>query len=89
MFSTDLTEVELDPILNPVKVPILLCFSEDDEYVPDISAQKELAQKMVGVLKRHSSCVECKYFAGNHGLTEEKFYKKFVNCVVEFLSASL
>ena len=41
MFSTDLTEEELDPILNSVKIPIQLCFSENDEYVPDISAQKK------------------------------------------------
>ena len=60
MFSTDLTESELDPILSSVKVPILLCFSENDEYVPDKAAQKELAQRMVNVLKRYSSDVHSK-----------------------------
>ena len=86
MFSTDLTEAELEPLLGSVKVPIHLCFSEDDEYVPDITAQKELAQRMVKVLRRSSSCVECGYFAGNHGLSDKEFYTPFVESVVDFIA---
>jgi len=43
MFSVDLREDELEPILTPVRVPILLCFSEHDEYVPDKVGQKAFA----------------------------------------------
>lgn len=89
MFSTDLTEEELDPILNSVKVPIQLCYSENDEYVPDMPAQKEFAKRMVKVLKKYSNRVECSYFAGNHGLSEKNFYEPFVKNVVRFLSTLL
>ena len=86
MFSTDLTEEELDPILNSVKIPIQLCFSENDEYVPDISAQKKIAESMVKILKKYSNCVECHYFVGNHGLSEPEFYEPFIKCVRKFIS---
>ena len=86
MFSTDLTEEELNPILKSVKIPIQLCFSENDEAVPDISAQKKFAERMVTILKKYSSHVECNYLAGNHGLSKPDLYEPFVECVVRFIS---
>ena len=87
MFSTDLTEAELDPILQPVKVPISLCYSEQDEYVPDLPALQEFTQKMAGVLRKYSSRVECKYYTGDHGLSKPEFYESFVKDAVAFVAS--
>lgn len=87
MFSTDLTEDELHPILQCVRIPILLCYSEQDEHVPDHEALKEFAQKMVRILKKYSNCVECKYYDGNHALSEPHHYEPFVKDVVEFVTS--
>ena len=89
MFSTDLTEEELDPILRCINVPILLCLSEQDQYVPDHSALREFSQKMISVLRKHTSRAECKYYEGNHGLSEAKYYEPFVKDVVTFNSCPL
>ena len=86
MFSTDLTETELDPIVCCVKIPILLCFSEQDEYVPDHPAQKEFAQRLIGVLRKYTSYVECKYYEGNHALSEPQHFESFVEDVVKFVT---
>ena len=51
IFSVDLTEEELEPT---VKIPILLYFSEHDEYVPDMQSQKAVAERMVKILKKKS-----------------------------------
>lgn len=87
MFSTDLTEDELQPILQCVLIPILLCYSEQDQYVPDHAAQKEFAQRMTSVLKKYSNRVECKYYEGNHGLSEPQYFEPFVKDVVKFTSS--
>ena len=86
MFSVDLTEDELCEILGHIKIPISLCFSCSDEFVPDHSAQKKLASRIMRVLKDGvSSVVECKYYEGNHGLSETDMYSPFVQDVVSFL----
>ena len=85
MFSVDLTEEELKPILSPVRVPILLCFSEHDENIPDKQGQKAYAGRMIDILKNNSPRVECRYFPGDHGLSKMEYYEPFVNCVCEFL----
>ena len=87
MFSVDLTEEELKPILSPVKVPILVCFSEQDEAVLDRLAQKAFAVKMISILKESSPRVECRYFPGDHGLSKVEYYEPFMSCVCEFLSS--
>lgn len=87
MFSVDLDDTELVPILGRVRVPILLCFSSGDEFVPDKDTQRRFADRMASVLTRHSPCtVQVEYFEGNHGLSEAKFYAPFVTSVVTFLS---
>ena len=86
MFSVDLTEAELEPILSPVKVPIFLCFSESDEFVPDKDAQKHLAERMLSVLRKNVDVAECKYFPGDHGLSIPEHYKPFVYSVCEFIA---
>ena len=87
MFSVDLDDTELVAILGQVRVPILLCFSAGDEYVPDKDAQRRFADRMVNVLTRHNPCtVQMEYFEGNHGLSDVKFYAPFVTSVVTFLS---
>lgn len=87
MFSTDLTEEELNPILQCVTIPIRLCYSEQDEYVPDLDAHKKLVQRTVSVLRKYSKCVEFKYYTGNHGLSESHFYEPFIDDVVKFTSS--
>ena len=87
MFSTDLTSAELEPILQPVKIPIFLCFSEQDQYVPDIAAQKQFALTMADVLKKHSPLVHCQYYSGDHGLSKSEYYGPFVKDVVKFVSS--
>ena len=90
MFSVDLDDTELIPILGAVRVPIFLCFSAGDEYVPDKDAQRRFADRMVNVLKQYSGCrVQMEYFEGNHGLSEERFYTPFVSSVVNFLGQVL
>ena len=85
MFSVDLTDAELRPILLPVCVPIFLCFSSDDEYVPFKEKQRELTARMVAILKEHSPAVKCLYLPGDHGLSKPEFYQPFVDNVVNFL----
>lgn len=86
MFSVDLTEDELRPIFGHIKVPVSLCFSSNDEYVTDHPAQRELATRLVRVLKSGGShLVECNYYCGDHGLSEKTMYMPFVNDVVSFL----
>ncbi len=86
MFSVDLTELELFPLLSSVKVPISLCFSAQDEYVPDRDGQRLLAERMVRVLQGNSPRVECRYFDGDHMLTRPEHYRAFVDYVIEFIS---
>ena len=88
MFSVDLTEEELTPILA-VKVPILMCFSKEDEYVPKPDQQRELTDRMVNVLKKQGVAVECVYLAGDHGLTKKQFYQPFVEQVCNFLQKNI
>lgn len=83
-FSVDLTTAELEQIFSGVKVPTMLCFSCSDEYVLDRAAQRELAKRMVEVLKKHSK-VDCIYFPGDHGLTEPQYFQPFVLAVCDFL----
>lgn len=87
MFSVDLTEEELRPIFAVVKVPVLMCFSEEDEYVPDASQQRTVVGRMVTVLKKRGVPVECVYLPGDHGLTKKQFYQPFVEKVCDFIQA--
>ena len=91
MFSVDLSSDELTPILSPVQVPILMCFSDKDEYVPDETAQRNVAQRMTNVLKQHNSSgiVEALYLHGNHGLSDKEFYEPFVEKVCIFIKSYL
>ena len=90
MFSADLTEEELRSILEPIRIPILLCFSSKDEFVPDHSAYKDTTERMVKILKSGlSSHVECRYFDGDHGLTTEEMYRPFIDSVETFLKKSV
>ncbi len=86
MFSLDLTEAELIPILSAVKIPIALCFSGQDEYVPDRDGQRVFAEKMVGVLQKNARRVEYRYFDGDHMLTRPEHHQPFVDFVSEFVS---
>jgi pimeloyl-ACP methyl ester carboxylesterase len=86
MFSVDLTKDELGEIFRHIKIPISLCFSSNDEYVSNQPAQREMAARLVRVLKDTGSpIVECHYYDGNHGLSEEVMYMPFVKDLVLFL----
>lgn len=86
MFSVDLTEDELRSIFGHIKVPVSLCFSSGDEYVTDQPAQRELAARLLRVLKTGGShSVELNYYQGDHGLSEKTMYMPFVKDVVSFL----
>ena len=87
MFSTDLTEEELDPILQCITIPIRLCYSEQDEHVPDHDTLKKLAERTVNVLKKYTDRVELKYYTGNHGLSEPQYYDRFIEDVVKFVTS--
>ena len=87
MFSLDLSEDELEPILSAVQVPIALCFSDQDEYVLDKEGQKIFAQRLVKVLEKRSSMVECEYFTGDHALSESQYYEKFVEYACIFVTS--
>ncbi len=89
MFSLDLTEAELIPILSAVKIPIALCFSGQDEYVLDRDGQRVFAERMVGVLQRNAPRVECRYFDGDHMLTRPEYHQTFVDFVSDFASKLL
>jgi len=77
----------VEPILTPVRVPILLCFSEHDEYVPDKVGQKACALRMIKLLKKTSPRVECRYFSCDHGLSKLEYFERFVNGLCYFLSS--
>lgn len=88
MFSCDLTCNELEPILAPIRVPVLLCYSQQDEYVPNIAAQKESSQRMVDTLTSlgNTSVIDRVYIPGDHGLSGATDYSRFVEKVVSFIS---
>ena len=85
MFSMDLTESELGSIFGHIRVPISLCFSAGDEYISDSTAQQRMTARLVETLKASSPVVECRYYEGDHGLTEVTMYAPFVKDVVSFL----
>ena len=87
MFSVDLTSEELTPILTPIKAPLLLCFSEQDEYVPNMAAQKDFSKRVVHTLKEidNTRVVESVYITGDHGLSEEKDYTIFIEKLLNFI----
>ncbi len=85
MFSVDLTEEELHSILKVVQIPILMCFSSNDKYVPNPSVQRDLARKMTSVLKASNpSLVDCMYLDGDHALTSEAMYTPFIEYLIGF-----
>lgn len=88
MFSVDLTEEELGPIFTAVNVPILMYFSESDEYIPDADRQRALSDKIVAVLKKQGVQVECVHLPGDHGLSTKQFYQPFIDQVLEFIQAN-
>ena len=87
MFSVDLSVQELSPILSSIHVPILLCFSEQDEYVSNMEEQRSFAERMVSVLKTSSPVVELFYLPGDHGLTVQ--YQSFIEFVSNFIEKNL
>lgn len=82
MFSSDLTDLELQTQLGHVEVPLLLVFSLEDEYVPptvDIPAlsqriSKQLKQSQVLLLK-----------AANHSISQEEPQRIFISSILEFI----
>ena len=86
MFSLDLTQEELTPILSPVRVPVALCFSAQDEYVPDLVGQRVFVERMVRVLKKTAPRVESVFFNGDHALSKAEDYGPFVEYVAKFVS---
>ena len=84
MFSVDLTKEELAPILQSVRVPILIVYSSEDEYVPDKKGQRAFADRMVEVLKSTSPSVQLEYIEGaDHGLSTGG--EAFVQLVTDFI----
>lgn len=85
MFSVDLTDQELTPILSSVQVPALLVFSKEDEYVPDKEKQISFADRMVRVLKVTSPVVDLLYVPGaDHSLTTGS--QLFIERVTSFIT---
>ena len=70
-----------------ITIPIRLCYSEQDEHVPDHDTLKKLAERIVNVLKKYTDRVELKYYTGNHGLSEPQYYELFIEDVVKFVTS--
>ena len=87
MFSVDLTKEELKSIIPKVQVPIALCYSAEDQYVPNMEGLREMAKRLSDVLKETSPKVDVKYFSGDHGLSKPEYYLPFVEYVCTFVSA--
>ena len=87
MFSVDLTKEELKSIIPKMQVPIALCYSAEDEFVPNMEGLRELAKRLSDVLKETSPKVDVKYFSGDHGLSKPECYVPFVEYVCNFVSA--
>ena len=88
MFSVDLTEEELRGVLGAIKVPVLMCFSEEDEYTPNPAQQRALTERMVTVLTSQGVAVECVFVPGDHGLTSKQYYQPYVEQVCSFIQAN-
>ena len=88
MFSVDLNTEELKSILPKVQVPIALCYSAEDEYVPNMEGLKETAKRLRAILEETSPKVDVKYFSGDHGLSKPEDYLPFVEYVCHFVSTS-
>lgn len=86
MFSIDLTKEEMKQIIPQVQVPIALCYSAEDEYVPDKEGQRQMATRLDDTLKLTSPKVYMKYFSGDHGLSKPEYYSPFVEYVCNFVS---
>ena len=85
MFSVDLTVEELKSIIPKVQVPIVLCYSTEDECVPNMEGLREMAQKLKAILNETSPRVDVKYFSGDHGLSKPENYLPFVKYVCDFV----
>ena len=85
MFSVDLTMEELKSIIPKVQVPIALCYSAEDECVPNKEGMREIAQRLKAILNETSPRVDVKYFSGDHGLSKQEHYLPFVKYVCDFV----
>lgn len=82
MFSSDLTDEELESRLGHVDVPILFAFSGADEYVPGHVDVTRLAQRLVTVVKgRPSRSVVIE--GANHSLRGHE--EQFVMTLLDFI----
>ena len=88
MFSVDLNTEELKSILPKVQVPIALCYSAEDECVPNMEGLRETAKRLRAILEETSPKVDVKYFSGDHGLSKPEYYLPFVEYVCHFVSTS-
>jgi alpha-beta hydrolase superfamily lysophospholipase len=88
MFSVDLTMEELKRVIPKVPVPIALCYSAEDEYVPNMEGLRETAKRLSTILEETSPKVDVKYFSGDHGLSKPEYYIPFVEYVCHFVSTS-
>ena len=86
MFSVDLTTEEMKSIIPQVKVPISLCYSADDQSVPDKDGQRKMAKRLDSVLKESSPRVDMRYFSGDHRLSKPDYYLPFVEYICNFVS---
>lgn len=86
MFSVDLAVEELKSIIPKVRVPIALCYSAEDEFVPDKDGLEEMAKRLSSILEESSPKVDVKYFSGDHGLSKPEYYLTFVEYVCSFVS---
>ena len=50
MFSVDLSKEEMKSIIPNIQVPISLCYSAHDEFVPDMEGLKDMAKRLADIL---------------------------------------
>ena len=66
-------------------MPIALCYSAEDECVPNMEGLREMAKRLRAVLEETSPKVDVKYFSGDHGLSRPEYYLPFVEYVCTFV----
>lgn len=85
MFSTDLTEEELTHIFEPLDVPCLFIYGEQDEFVPDMNMLRQFTERMIGVVKKQSPQAEVVFMPGTHGFETEGDSSAMISTACKFL----
>jgi pimeloyl-ACP methyl ester carboxylesterase len=82
MFSSDLTDEELNSRLSHVQIPCLIAFSCKDEYLPPNVDALKLCSRIQAAIPNSSLLT---LPDANHGITAPADIETFVRAVIEFI----